>query len=235
MSYQDSPKKIKICFISSDGETVQSFMRYLSAPIFDVTVISSLNQLSREEETLKTISGLVIDLQTEISASTEEKDFIRAFKRSSQQPLLEIAVPGLNNAAEEIELYKTQLQDFLNLAVQYSAEAEVRAHPRRNRILKVKIRGSLDAGAPVVKAVTSDLSEGGCFVVNFGDWTNLKELFLEIGESGVNLPCRIAWDRKWEQTNNKFPGFGAQFIDLTDETRKELTRILAEWNAQLSR
>jgi hypothetical protein len=228
MTNLDSKKRILIALVAQETDSLPSLHRLVNNSGVKFSYYPSLQQLKASHNTLSMCSGIVLDLQTTISASTEEKDFIRAIKRDSKVPVLEVATHYDAADSKLIEQLRVRLDHFVSRAFDYAAETNLREHPRKPVIMKVKIKPNQNEGAPLVKAVTSDLSEGGCFVVSCGDWSNLKEVFLEFNDSGILIPCQVVWDRKWENVKNRFPGFGAKFSNLDQKIKDELDRILAE-------
>ena len=221
-------RNIKIGLVAAEQEKINTCLRLVNDPQVEVCAFRSLKQLRSEKDLLPTLSGLVLDLETTLSASTQEKDFIRELRRFSKFPVLETALPQNAQSEGPHSNILPKLRSFLELAESYAAkETNKRVHPRHTRVVKVRILSSLQSGSPVTKAITADISEGGCFIVSFHDWSNVEEVFIEFNDSGVIIPSQIAWKRTWEQSANKFPGFGAQFLNLDEKSRAEIERMLA--------
>lgn len=224
-------KPTSIALVASEDDMVMSFRRLLANPSILIHCYDSIHQLKREHNQFLNSSGIVVDLQTEISASTEEKDYIRTLKKYQKQPFLEIAIPSSNTPMEQLQSLRGRIDAFIKSAIEFTSQNNLRIAPRVPRILKVKVGASPTMNpseSPIIRAVTSDLSEGGCFVVSFGSFAKERDLYLEFNDSGIVVPCRMAWDRKWEQVNNRFPGFGAQFKDLEPKAKQEINRLLEE-------
>jgi len=215
LSTTPTEKRLRVAFVVSDESNYQTFHHHAPMSPIDFVPFNSLSALERDQATLPDYAGILIDLQSAISASTSEKDYLRSLPKKFKIPLFEMAIPSLHSSPDQVSAFLSRYQKFQLLCKEYSAEMNLRAFPRKLRIIRVKISQSADLSSPEIKAATADISEGGCFIVSFADCSSLKEVFLRFEDSSLFIPCRVAWVRKWEQSSQRYPGMGIQFLDLS--------------------
>ena len=114
-----------------------------------------------------------------------------------------------------------------------TTQALVDHSPRRTeKRLGVNIRISFKSPSELVKAYIRDLSGGGLFIATgkhlpVGSPVNL-EFNLPNGNESIRTKGRVAWTRPNDKkTEPLIPGMGIEFIDLSPEGKKLITRYLA--------
>lgn len=78
----------------------------------------------------------------------------------------------------------------------------------------------------VEPTVTSDVSEGGCFISFAREWKLGNEVWFTVYELGDNKPIRaeIRWQAPWGKAM-RYPGLGVRFTQIDPEQAKALVEI----------
>ncbi|MBN1766380.1 MAG: PilZ domain-containing protein, partial [Sedimentisphaerales bacterium] len=79
----------------------------------------------------------------------------------------------------------------------------------------------------VERAVTIDISSGGCFIYADSNWCGVKEVWFVIKEIGDHTPIlgEIKRYQPWG-TKMGYPGLGVLFTQITDMQKQQLSRWL---------
>ena len=227
----------RIALIVSSPATEVLFRRNFPNSRIEFHVFRSFAEYKLRAMNDFSFSGVVIDLQTSLLASTDEKTIAREIE-SAAKPSVKIGVLENDNDIENItasasaeaplvgEATTAQKNwtQFLDRIESHPVSLNLRTHPRKDFILRAEIvHPTLQHPQ---RAFTADLSHGGCFIVTPEDWRGTKILQIDFPDLGIRIPCRVAWERDWSTLRNEFPGFGAQFISLSAEHRQLLEKFI---------
>jgi len=123
----------------------------------------------------------------------------------------------------------TQLMD----QVKSFAPRGLRVFPRKICFVKVQYQrpgyrpGEENVQYPAEsKAVTYDLSLGGCFIVSMDNWDSIDEVEIMVGDFPTPIACTIAWKLPWGASPWKMPGIGVEFKDISDQLKAYLINFL---------
>jgi hypothetical protein len=203
-------KTVHLGLVCSDFELRHRLLRELATPQLTLHGFESLSEYRSSAPQRAPITGLLIDLETSLRASTEDKGFLRE-SMGRKFPILEFV------EAPAPAAWAAFLRELVDSA------ADGRRHPRRRRILKAFARFE-DRGP--LRCFTTDLSEGGCFVVSTEDLQPGAELEIELPQLSNAVPARVVWARPWDSVDNQFPGFGLKFVSPSDQTKTEILRLV---------
>jgi len=225
-------KDIRIALIVLEDEESQFYQNLLSG-YGDVTIEphSTIQQFKSSCQG-KCYSGFIVDMQTLIRSSTQEKEFFASLhegfpvmqvRRSPEEDTVSCLVKGKQLG----DLRGEQLLDhFINQDCWQKAPREVRVLPRKNIFLNTKLY--LSEKARPVRTNLWDISEGGCFVLSTHEKKKGESVWLMINELSNNNRIRgqIRWAKLWGTAPDHLPGFGISFEEITGEQRNEIQKTL---------
>jgi|GEM_PF-3145432 len=184
----------------------------------------SVGEFLKAQRDRKNLSGTVVDTGLISDASDLEKRALMLVDEL-QIPMLKVSEKMLAGDAVDRKILIgkwTQLMD----QVETFAPRGLRVHSRKLCYIKIRyLRPGRRPGEESDKvhiesrAITYDLSTGGCFIVSMDDWTGIEHISVFIGEHAELVPCRIAWRLPWGSSPWKMPGIGVEFLS-NDETLK---------------
>ncbi len=92
--------------------------------------------------------------------------------------------------------------------------------------LTIGIPGSR-AKEPDARAVTVDISKGGCYINSLKDYSDVSEVWLVFKELSDKTPIvsEVCWHIPWGKSM-KLPGFGVNFTQISDAQKAELEEWL---------
>ncbi|MEO5666732.1 MAG: PilZ domain-containing protein [Bdellovibrionota bacterium] len=183
----------------------------------------TVGEFLRAQRDRKNLSGTVIDAGIVSDASDIEK---RAFMllEELQIPILKVSEKMVEGDAVDRKILTGKWMQLME-QVEAFAPRGLRVHSRKLCYIKIRyLRAARRPGESgqvqmESKAITYDLSPGGCFIVSMDDWTSIDEISIFIGDHPDAVPCRIRWKLPWGASPWKMPGIGVEFV-TTDETLK---------------
>lgn len=182
----------------------------------------------------KNYSGFIIDLRTLIKTRPGDKSFLYELMESF--PVMHIShsldkktIKGNigNNSYNDKKLFDYFIND---LCPRFSPRG-MRTFRRKNLYLNVHLALSPDAcEEDLIKANTSDISEGGCFVITQHSLPkdNFRDIFVIPLEMVDQRPivCNVKWILPWGQATRHLPGVGVEFKDLSALQREEIRTLI---------
>jgi hypothetical protein len=185
-----------------------------------IELFESLQSFLKTQRNRNDLNGIVVDQKLISEASQVERKALELLEGLSF-PILRIGQEMIQGGAVESKILKGKWSQMLE-QIRAFAPRGLRSNPRK--ICFVKIRYSGPDGQPEEqrRAVTYDLSRGGCFVVSMEDWGATEEIELYIGNMSKPVPCRIAWKLPWGQSHWRMPGIGVEFLEISDELKREI-------------
>jgi hypothetical protein len=215
---------LHICVIGSKVEAVAFRDRVASERPIHLHVFSSILEFQENKNTQTYYSGIVIDSRLAVKMSQAEKNYIReAFE--GRTPLFEAVLTTTERDLINEKIFQTKWNNFLRQAEVFDPRGR-RIKPRKFCVLKVELcfENSWD-NKKTTKAITADLSIGGCFVVTPDFTKSTKKLWIKIDDIPDPIECRVAWHREWEDTRNKWPGVGVEFVKISPKARDQITQL----------
>ncbi len=214
---------LHIAIIVSTPQSFLEFQKYFSPLNVRLSPFSNAREFRNFSGSF---CGLIVDLFSAISATTTEKAIIRDYS-SGRMPCIEIGTPDPSSNKNDQIVMQKHVEDFLNRAKAFQDES-ARASPRKAKILRLTVIDPNNPYRKALKTVTADISAGGCFIISSEDWRDAKELRISFEDLRQEVVCRVAWNRPWDQVENQFPGFGAEFTTIPEELRATIEKILNE-------
>lgn len=216
---------IHVCVIGNEVEALAFRERVMGDRPIHLHVFGSVRDFQKSSNTKIYYSGIVLDSKIALRMSQEEKEYFRvAFE--DRMPVFE-AVLSSGDTKDVIneKLFRTKWANFLRQAELFNPRGK-RFKPRKFCILRVEIcEGPQWDTSKSTRAITSDLSVGGCFVVTPEDVPEGQKVLLKIDGIPEVIQCRVAWLRTWESTRNKWPGVGLEFANLPSEVQLQISRL----------
>jgi Tfp pilus assembly protein PilZ len=182
----------------------------------------------------KNYSGFIIDLRTLIKAKPGDKSFLYELMESF--PVMHIS-HSLDKKTIKGNIGKNSYNDkklfdyFLNDLCPRFSPRGMRTFKRKNLFLNVYLALSPDAcGNELIKANTSDISEGGCFIITTQTIPkdNSRDIYVIPKKLADQSPiaCIVKWVLPWGQATRHLPGVGVEFKDLSASQREEIRPLI---------
>ncbi|MGD2089234.1 MAG: PilZ domain-containing protein [Candidatus Aminicenantes bacterium] len=182
----------------------------------------------------KNYSGFIIDLRTLIRTKPGDKSFL--YELTESFPVMHIShsldkktIKGNigNNSYNDKKLFDYFFND---LCPRFSPRG-LRAFKRKNLYLNVYLALSPDAsGDELIKANTSDISEGGCFVItpHAIPKDNSRDIYVIPKGLADQCPitCTVKWVLPWGLATRHLPGVGVAFKNLSESQREEIRSLI---------
>lgn len=192
---------------------------------------SSIGEFIKAQKQNKNLHATIIDGEIIQNASDIEK---RAFEllEELQIPTLQVSNNLIQGDAAEKKILFGKWSQLMD-QVRSFAPRGLRVHPRRICFVKVRYQrpGRRDGEETVLfptetRAVTYDLSLGGCFIVSMDNWNDVDEVEIFVGDYPTPVPCKIAWKLPWGASPWKMPGIGVEFQAVSDQLKAYLINYL---------
>lgn len=215
---------LNICVIGAEVEAVAFRDRLETDKPLQLHVFSSILEFQRNASAQIYYSGIVIDSRIAVRLTSAEKAYIReAFE--GRLPLFEAVLTTSEKDHINEKIFSAKWNNFLRQAEVFHPRGR-RIKPRKFCVLKVELCFERDWNSEkAIKAITADLSLGGCFVVNPGELPDQQSVWLKVDDVKDPIKCRVAWKRDWQDTRNKWPGVGVEFVELSGTTRNEINKL----------
>lgn len=181
-------------------------------------------------ETYTPLNGIMVDMPTYIRSSDEDKrllselvDLFPSLRLKCHEPTGEIrSLPfGKNFQAAGT------LSDFILNCCSTFTSRNIRTCERSgihlptlvSRFPTVEVNGSF-------KAVTANISLGGCFLINFEIMNVSERAWLKIPGllDPTPIQVEVCWVRPWGERHS-LPGMGVKFLQVTRDQKTELARL----------
>lgn len=176
-------------------------------------------------------AGLLLDVPTLIRANRAEKSLIRELVEV--YPVVRLR---WNPAERDVHvLFYGQAQcggiDMAAFLAECAAfrPRRIRMDRRFSTVLNLRLcPGPVFDEAAAQKAVTFNVSEGGCFVLSTADWTGIDEASFVVEELKDRTPIvvDIRWRIGWGSVG-RHPGIGVCYRAITPRQKSELRAINA--------
>ena len=192
---------------------------------------SSVGDFLRDQKENKNLHGTIIDASLVSDASELEKKAFSLLEDLMIPTLKASETLVLGDAAEKKILTGkwSQLMD----QIQTFAPRGLRVFPRRICFVKIKYQrpghrdGEQNQSFPAEsRAVTYDLSLGGCFIVSMDKWDNIDQIEIYVGDFPTPIVCEIVWKLPWGASPWKMPGIGVEFKETSDQLKAYLINYL---------
>lgn len=192
----------KFVVISNNEETVQAIVDALKAEGVEAIAVHSLAELPPVLKEVPT-NGILLDLITSTRATAQEKlqtnDILQLFPHAK--------VKVVKNEVRLLGESKS-LKQFVQNGTLFKARV-IRKCDRPVRYTGVLLSKASDF-ADAEKAVTLNITDGGCFVYSGNDWQVGEPVWLRFKENDSVVQGVVCWTQPWGN-NKKMPGIGIKF------------------------
>lgn len=186
----------------------------------------SVAEFLRAQRDRKNLRGTVVDLGLIGEANDSEKRAL-ALLEELQIPILKVAEKMVGGDAVDRKILTGKWAQLMD-QVEAFAPRGLRVHTRK--ICYIKVRYALSDERLMIesRAITYDLSPGGCFIISMEDWSGIEDVSIYLGDHPTPVPCRIAWRLPWGTSAWKMPGIGVEFRHVDENLKNYLANFLKE-------
>jgi hypothetical protein len=239
-----NPEASVIALIVGDERRAIVFEKTFAELLVDKTKATLKSKLSLErfrsvgeflqaQRDRKNLSGTVVDLGMIADASDIEKRALMLLEEL-QIPTLKVSEKMVAGDAVDRKILMGKWAQLMD-QVEAFAPRGLRVHTRKLCYIKIRyLRPSRNPGEAAEevhlesKAITYDLSTGGCFIVSMDDWNGIDHISVFIGDHPDAVPCRIAWRLPWGASHWKMPGIGVEFINHDEALKSYLAGFMRD-------
>lgn len=220
--------KTRLALLSRAGSVLEAYRSFFERAGVTTLHAPSVTKLFEQLPDLP-ISGIVTDLPVVVRASAHEKLLLEAVEgifpnaRVNWQPHAGFRVLFADAARSGEE----NLLEFVARSRQFTPRS-LRKDARRERNLNVLMWRDGESPDQARRAFTKDISLGGIFASTCEPPPEGTELWVQLLElSPSPLKVKVRWERGWGRSMN-IPGFGAEFVELTEAQIAALKHLLAK-------
>lgn len=229
---------VRVALVCRQAEARAAYRARLEAAGAEVTLVTRLGALS-DALASEAHHGIVMDVPTQLKASAEEREATREVLEL--YPVLSVRYQAKSDTVRAFSTRQSkvsgeEIEDFLFEECAGHTPRRARAFERHTLRLNLTLsRTGNFSQDDSSRAVTADVSAGGCFAVTMDDWNDTDEVFVLIRELASDIPirCRIRWTSAWGE-GSRFPGLGLSFEDIEPLQREELLGWLSGRRLPLS-
>jgi hypothetical protein len=217
--------EIRVLLFAEEEIARQTYQDALAACGVRVFVTPSFFLLS-EEICSQTYHGLFFDLSTKMQAIKENKADV--YHLAERFPVAHLRI---DRRTGEIRCFHVNQQsggtllDFIDSRCRTGEPRKIRTVARKEMHLPVLISRHPESKRSE-RAITKDISPGGCFIVSTHRWKEGGEVFLRFPELTDTAPiqAQIRTVVKWGM-GRQMPGIGVSFWGLSSTQAAELETI----------
>jgi hypothetical protein len=193
----------------------------------------SVGDFIKAQRERKNLNGIILDNTIANEGQEAEKRAISLLEEL-QIPTLKVAEKMITGDAVDRKILTGKWIQLMD-QVEAFAPRGLRVYPRKLCFVKIRYmrpsRRPGEEGKQIdveSKAITYDLSLGGCFIVSMENWEEIKTVSIWIGDFAEPVECDIAWKLPWGANPWKMPGIGVEFKNISENLRKYLMGFLKE-------
>ena len=220
--------EIHVLLVCRHGKSRQVYQAELDAPgVLLVCVQSLMDFFCRG--VYCPLHGILVDMPTYMCSSEEEKRLLTdlvghfpALRLKCNESTGEIRTLPFGTAYPENNPPAVFVQKYCISFPPRRIRSGERSYQHLHALLTISPPvGNLSA----VRAVTANISCGGCFLISYEPWIVGDRGWLTLPELKDNAPIsvEICWIRPWGE-GRSLPGMGVRFIDCTELQKAELSR-----------
>ncbi|WP_161781637.1 PilZ domain-containing protein [Desulfohalovibrio reitneri] len=225
-------RRHRVVLVAEDGP---ARLAYLSALETLGAAFSTVEDLGEMRGLLAEtpVSGLLVDVPTLVKAPPGEKRLLHYLLEHF--PVLRLRFDDTEQTIHGLFHGRVGpgtdiLRDFLALEADAFAPRTLRAAGRDDVHFNVLVSRSPDMDNPV-RAVTTNVSPGGCFISTCDDCLQVERLWLRVSElsDGTPIEVSVRWRQPWG-VRQAIPGIGVAFVNMTSAQAEELDSWLLSTN-----
>lgn len=220
--------KLRVILVCHKGENQAAYLKALELAAIEVCVVEGFSE-GQDVAIEEPVSGLLVDLKTKVLMSQSEKDVARTV-----MDVYPTAHLTLDKDSGEVRALafggdgggKT-VEDFVNAFVKPFPPRRMRRHPRYSLHYNLLIsRFAQVAPAVAERAVTLDVSFGGCCILTPYDWAKGDSVFVMFQELQQDKPVRtvVKWVKPWGK-GLVLPAIGVEFQDAPGDLLESLIHM----------
>ena len=220
----------RLLLIASDAEKRAKYLNALRTMAVEIDEIDSLANLEQATQK-RPYAGILLDVATQVKCPREDRE--RLSRILDLYPIARLQWDSKREVVKTLLYIQHDEEDSLR----FFAERYCPAFPPRItraaermalhfNVLLSTTRGGGEESPE--KAVTLDVSSGGCFICTPGPW-GLRQAVWFIAtelESSAPIKGQVRWSIPWG-SQMKVPGIGVAFMEIEDYQRAEIRRWLA--------
>lgn len=194
------------------------------------TAVASFLKAQKER---KDLNGVILDLALASESSEIEKKALTLLN-DLQIPTLRVSEKMANGDAIDRKILIGKWNQLMD-QVEIFAPRGLRVHQRKLCFIKIRYQKDSTRNGEegrrievVSRAITYDVSLGGCFIVSMEDWDDVNQVTVMIGDFPKPIECTIAWKLPWGANPWKMPGIGVEFNNITEELKNYLNSFLKD-------
>lgn len=227
-------EKIRIAMISMDDDGGE-FYHLLIDQFKEVTIefYKTIGQFKKECGDKK-YTGIIIDMYTIVSASTEEKGFFFSLQKGlpmmrmkygfQPKEVSSFVDPKKARGLPGIEL----VENFIHSSCKKTSPRGIRMFERRKVLLKIQFL--LSKKDLPINSELLDLSEEGCSII-VPQEVNIKnenKIWITINDLKDHnfITCIVKWKKNENVNDKQMVGLGAKFEKISKKQKTEIFEIL---------
>jgi hypothetical protein len=182
------------------------------------------------EKCLAPISGVFLDFRLGMKLSSKEREefsvieSIAPFYRVRGNPNGQIAAMGGLKSGEGETFFRSIFKESLNAPLR-----KLRNFYRQTIHLNLMVCfGEHFVLEKSFKANSDNISMGGIFVIHPDDWSKNERIWVLVNDFPEIPPieCKKRWHIEWGKSYKSLPGYGLEFVTLTDTQKDLMNRII---------
>ena len=222
---EDGPNEIRLLLFVQDDTACRKYLEVLSVLGVKVFVSPSFFHLS-EELRRQTYHGLLFDMPTKMRALKENKTEV--YRLAEKFPVAHLQ---RDRQTDTVRCFHAgwqagrTLDDFILQRCQGGVPQKISASTRKELHLPVLVFRHGESKRPE-RAITSNISAGGCFIISGRSWTTGHEIFLAFPElqDKERIRAQIRSVMPWGM-GHEIPGIGVRFLELSPSQTTELESL----------
>lgn len=224
-------KKKQIIALVFNNPSIEKFVSE-NFPIshYEIKKFSNLDDFQRWSKG-QALNGVFVDLKCAMKSSWDAKHLLNLLE--PHMPICRLrADPSSQSVSGQIRSEFSHGTELVQLFIEKmnlpNAGRFVRQCDRVERFWNVEILNS-DMDLSSKNFVTKDVSLGGLFLIcaekNIQVGQRLQLRILEL-EDLTPIEVEVKWDHPWGKLHSRIPGFGAEFIKISEEQKTKISSLL---------
>ena len=226
---KDITMKKKVILVCEDGNARKAYLDHIKPHGVHVDTVSSLKELHKSLIE-NSYNGVMIDMKTKIRARRNEKELV--YKILELYPAAQLLYDEKAGMIRAHFIGKSSgsgsIDTFINVECQSFNERSIRSNSRKKIHFNVILSKNGDfAEKSVDRAVTLDISKGGCFIYSIDFWELGSSVWLVLKELVNNQPIegKVKWVKCWGE-RMQIPGFAVEFEKISKD---QLVEMFDKW------
>lgn len=214
---------IRLILISQDGPARRAYLEALNKTGVEVDVVSSFGEIYKLLSENQ-YNGVMVDFRTKMRSSGREMD--TAIKILEQVPFVNLKYEEDTGTIKSLSYGQTgshTLEEFIDRECRSFSARRIRINERKDVHFNIVLSSASDLSEKAdERAVTINVSNGGCLIYSTGNWEVSEKVMIVIKELEDKRPitCEVRWKRTWGE-EMQVPGIGVKFEDISEGQLRE--------------